>query len=395
MTLYRGLRAVLCAVLAALLLSSAAGAADPFEINVILTLTGGGTFTGVGQQQAIELAEGAINRAGGIGGRPVKFVIADNQTNPQVSIQLMQALIARKVQVVLGPSDTASCNAIAPLVAQNGPVAYCLTASGKPVPGGYVFSTLTSTPDLIAVAIRYFRERGWKRMAYLLQTDASGQDAEQGLLADVALPENKGLEVVDAEHLAPGDISVSAQLARIKAANPQVLLAWVTGTGGGTILRGMHDAGIDMPVLLSPGNMTDAFTKQYGPLLTDTMFLPGMAYYGGTERVDARTRTAMNVFLNAYRGAGAVPNQVAISAWDPALFVVEALRRAGLDAPASKIRDALIDGKDWVGVNGPYDYHAYPNRGIGRGAIVMVRWDTAKGTFVPISALGGAPLNAR
>src|SRR5580658_9904255 len=125
MTRYRGLRTVLCAVLAALLLSSAAGAADPFEINVILT------FTGVGQQQAIELAEGAINRAGGIGGRPVKFVIADNQTNPQVSIQLMQALIARKVQVVLGPSDTASCNAIAPLVAQNGPVAYCLTASGK------------------------------------------------------------------------------------------------------------------------------------------------------------------------------------------------------------------------------------------------------------------------
>jgi hypothetical protein len=148
-------------------------------------------------------------------------------------------------------------------------------------------------------------------------------------------------------------------------------------------------------VLLSPGNMTDAFTRQYGPVLTDTMFLPGMAYYGGTDRVDARTRNAMNVFLTAFRSAGAAPNQVAISAWDPAMFVVEALRRAGLDAPASKVRDALIDGKDWVGVNGAYDYHAYPNRGIGRGAIVMVRWDTAKGTFVPISALGGAPLNAR
>lgn len=394
MKLLRGLKTVLCVAIAVLLLSRAARAADPYEINVILTLTGQGTFTGVGQLQAIQLAEGEINRAGGINGRPIKFVVKDNQTNPQVTIQLMQALMAQKVPVILGPSDTASCNAIMPLVAQSGPVAYCLTAGAKPAPGSYVFSTLTSTPDLIAVAIRYFRERGWKRMAYLLQTDASGQDAETGILADVALPENKGVEIVDAEHFAPGDISVSAQLARIKAANPQVLLAWVTGTGGGTILHGMHDAGIDIPVLLSPGNMTDAFTKQYAPVLTDTMFLPGMAYYGGTANVDARTRSALDLFVATYRAAGAVPNQVAISAWDPTLFVVEALRRAGLDAPASKIRDTLINA-NWVGVNGAYDYHAYPQRGIGRGAIVMVRWDTAKGDFVPISALGGAPLRSK
>jgi branched-chain amino acid transport system substrate-binding protein len=394
MKVLRGLKTVLCVAIAVMLLSSAARAADPYEINVILTLTGGGTFTGVGQLQAIQLAEAQINRAGGINGRPIKFVVKDNQTNPQVTIQLMQALIAQKVPVILGPSDAASCNAIMPLVAQNGPVAYCLTAGAKPTPGGYVFSTLTSTPDLIAVAIRYFRERGWKRMAYLLQTDASGQDAETGILADVALPENKGVEIVDAEHFAPGDISVSAQLARIKAANPQALLAWVTGTGGGTIRHGMHDAGFDIPVLLSPGNMTEAFTKQYGPVLTDTMFLPGMAFYGGTTHVDARTRSALDLFATTYRAAGAAPNQVAISAWDPTLFVVEALRRAGLDAPASKIRDTLINS-NWVGVNGAYDYHAYPQRGIGRGAIVMVRWDTAKGDFIPISALGGAPLSSK
>lgn len=395
MKLYRHIKALLCAACAVVLLSSAAGAADPYEINAILSMTGQGTFVGNGQLQAIQLAEGAINRAGGIGGRPVKFVIHDNQSNPQVAIQLMQTLIAQKVPVVLGPSDTASCNAVMPLVAQSGPVTYCLTAGAKPPAGGYVFSTLTSTPDLIAVAIRYFRDRGWKRMAYLLQTDASGQDAEQGILTDVALPENKGVEIVDAEHFAPSDISVSAQLARIKAANPQVLLAWVTGTGGGTILRGMHDAGIDIPVLLSPGNMTEPFTKQYGAVLTDTMFLPGMAFYGGTAHVDARTRNAMNLFAATFRAAGDVPNQVAISAWDPTMFVVEALRRAGVDAPAGKIRDTLIDGKDWVGVNGVYDYHAYPQRGIGRGAIVMVRWDTAKADFIPISTLGGAPLSAK
>jgi branched-chain amino acid transport system substrate-binding protein len=358
-------------------------------------MTGPGTFVGQGQWQAIQIAETAINKAGGINGRPVKFVLKDDASNPQVDIQLTQALIAAKVPLVIGPSLTASCNAIMPLVANGGPVMYCLTAGAKPTPGGYVFSTLTSTPDLIGVAMRYFRDRGWKKMAYLVTTDASGQDAEAGILQNAALPENKGIEIVDREHFGIADISISAQLARIQAAKPDVLLAWATGTPGGTALRGMHDAGLDIPVLLSPGNMTEPFTKQYGPVLTDVSFLPGMAYYGGTAGVDAKTRAAMNLLVTSFHAAGAVPDQVAISSWDPTMFVVDSLRRVGLDTSATKLRDAMISSKGWVGANGAYDYPQYAQRGIGQGAIVMVRWDTARGDFVPVSKLGGQPLNGR
>ena len=379
------------AVAAAIALPSPAAAADPYEINVILSMTGQGTFVGVGQWQSIQIAESAINRAGGIAGRPVKFVVKDDQSNPQVAIQLTQALIAERAALVIGPSITASCNAIMPLVQRDGPVAYCLTAGAKPAPGGFVFSTLTSTPDLIAVAMRYFRERGWKRLAYLVTTDASGQDAEQGILADAALPENKGIEIVAREHFAPADISVSAQLAKIKGSDPQALLAWVTGTAGGTVLRGMHDAGVSLPVLLSPANMTAAFTKQYGSLLTDTMFLPTMAFYGGSAGLDQRTRNAMNLLATSFRGAAVLPDQVAISAWDPTMLVVEALRRVGLDATSVQVRDALVGSKNWVGVNGAYDFRAFPQRGIGRDAVLVVRWDTARGDFVPTSRLGGMP----
>src|ERR1700735_429470 len=163
MKLFRWIKSVFTALaIVALCLPRAAGAADPYEINVILSMTGPGTFVGQGQWQAIQIAETAINKAGGINGRPVKFVLKDDQSNPQVDIQLTQALIAAKVPIVIGPTITASCNAIMPLVAAAGPVMYCLTAGAKPTPGGYVFSTLTSTPDLIAVSMRYFRERGWK-----------------------------------------------------------------------------------------------------------------------------------------------------------------------------------------------------------------------------------------
>jgi branched-chain amino acid transport system substrate-binding protein len=343
----------------------------------------------------MQIAEGAINKAGGINGRPIKFVMKDDQSNPQNDIQLTQALISAKAQVVIGPTLTASCNAIMPLVAQNGPVMYCLTAGARPEPRGFVFSTLTSTPDLITVAMRFFRERGFKKMAYLVTTDASGQDAEQGILAAAALPENKTIELVAREHFAPADISISAQLSKIKGADPEVVLTWASGTAGGTVLRGLHDAGVNLPTLLSPANMTGPFTKQFGPSMSDTMFLPGMAYYGGTAGVNAKTRSAMNLMTASYKTTTASVDQVAISAWDPTMFVVDTLRKVGLDAPATKIRDAMVSAKGWIGVNGSYDFQAYTQRGIGQDAIVMVRWDAAKNDFVPASRLGGAPLRTR
>ena len=79
------LRRFAAAVLSAaslLLLAPAARAADPYEINVILPLTGSIAFVGTTQLQAIKGVEAYINKTGGIGGRPVSFVIQDDQGDP-------------------------------------------------------------------------------------------------------------------------------------------------------------------------------------------------------------------------------------------------------------------------------------------------------------------------
>jgi branched-chain amino acid transport system substrate-binding protein len=362
------------------------------EIPAILSLSGQGTFVGSGQWQSIQIAESVINRAGGIGGRPVKFTVKDDQTNPQVALQLMQGLIADRVPVVLGPSLAGSCNAISPIVQRTGPVVYCLTAGVKPAAGGFVFSTLPSTPDMIDMAMGYFRNRGWKKVAYLVTTDAGGQDAEQGIIAAAAAADNKGIEIVDREHFAASDLSVAAQLAKIKAAQPEAVVAWVTGTAAGTVLRGVHDAGIDVPIMLSPGNLTPTFMKQYGALLSEKMFLPASAMYGGTSAVGRTTRNAMSAFADAYRVAGLPTDQIAISAWDPTMLLVDTLRKLGPDATPEKVRAYLVGLKGWVGVNGSYDFRAIPQRGVAQEALLVIRWDPARSEFVPSSRLGGKPL---
>ena len=152
------------AVAALLVVAPAARAADPYTINVILPMTGPAAFIGQAQGASLALIEEIVNKQGGINGRPVKFAIRDDQTSPQVAVQLMNGATADRSPVIIGSAMVAACSAMAPL-ARDGPVMYCLSPAMHPSDGSYVFSSGFSTNDLMVVLVRYFRERGWKRIA--------------------------------------------------------------------------------------------------------------------------------------------------------------------------------------------------------------------------------------
>ena len=156
-----------------------AWAADPYEINAVLPLTGGAAFLGTGEQKALQLVEKAANDTGGIEGRPVKFVFQDDQSSPQVGVQLAGDVIAKKPAVMIGSSLVAICRAMGPLM-KDGPVDYCLSPGIHPDPG-YVFTASVSTLDLANALVRYFRMKGWTKIALMFSTDATGQDAENGI----------------------------------------------------------------------------------------------------------------------------------------------------------------------------------------------------------------------
>ena len=60
-----------------------------------------------------------------------------------------------------------------------------------------------------------------------------------------------------------GTMTPLAQMAHIKASNPQVLIAWAAGTPAGTLLHGAYDAGLDVPTLTSPAGklQVETFTE--------------------------------------------------------------------------------------------------------------------------------------
>lgn len=381
---------------APLLLAGVAGlpatAAEPYSIDAILSQTGPASFLGKGEHQALELAEKAVNAKGGIKGRPVKFVFHDDQTNPQVAVQLATQIIAEKPAVILGSSLVATCRAIAPLMT-SGPVDYCFSPGIHPEEGSYVFTASVSTLDLADAIIRYFRMKGWTRVALMFSTDASGQDAEKGIKAILARPENKAMKVVETAHFNTTDVSVAAQIEKMKAANPQCLIAWSTGSPIGTIFRGLVQAGLDVPTATTDGNMTYAQMTQYAAFLPKQLYIPAAQWVVTDRKLLAPAVAEKNAeFYKYYKEAGARPDISSELAWDPAMLVIHALQELGPGASAVQVRDYLEHLKGFAGVNGIYDFTKSAHRGLSVSDAVVTHWSTQAKTWQVVSKPTGVPL---
>jgi branched-chain amino acid transport system substrate-binding protein len=383
-------------VMLALVVALAAGpasvrAADPFEIMTILPTTGGGAFAGKEQARTLGALEEYVNRTGGIRGRPVHFAVYDTQSNVQLAVQFMNEAIARKVPVVVGPSFASECSATMALL-KNGPVAYCLSPGVHPDPGSYMFSSSFSTVDLIAVMVRYMRDRGLKRIGLLTSTDTTGQDGERSVDAALADPANKDLSVVAREKFAPSDITVAAQVARLKVAAPQAVICWTTGTPFGTFLRNWHESGTELPILTTPGNQTYEQMAAYATILPKELLFASGPFAAPDQISDRAMRTSVQTLYDGLARVNARPGFPGQTPWDPGQLVIAALRKLGTDTTATQVRDYIASLRGWVGENGRYDFSAVPQRGLNGSSTVIVRWDPAKDTWVAASKLGGAPV---
>lgn len=375
-----------------LLLPPVALGAEPFEIYAISELTGSASFVGKNEVIALQAFQDRINANGGIDGRPIKFVIKDAASNPQVAVQLTNQLIAQKVNLILGASLAATCSAEQPLL-KSGPLAFCLSNAVIPSPGSYMFAASVTTGNHVAAGIRFARLKGLHRVAAIVTTDTSGQNGEDAIHRTLALPENKAMKLVALEHFNASDLSVTAQLAQIAAAKPDLLVVWTTGIAAGTVLRGLAEAGLEnTPVLISPGNATYAQMAQYASFLPKQLYftLPAPMVQGSIT--DRTTRRLINELQDSMKPLKGQIDISVTAAWDACLIATSALKKLGLDATPDQLRAYVASLRSFDGVAGRYDFVTYPQRGVGEESEYIGRWDRTKGTWTAVSKAGGIPL---
>ena len=192
----------------------------------------------------------------------------------------------------------------------------------------------------------------------------------------------------------PSDVSVAAQIERIKGSNPQAMIAWSTGAPIGTVFKAIRDAGLDIPVATTDGNMTYAQMDQYKAFLPKTLYIPASQWMGAAagRKLPAAMEAAQKAFFAAFKPINVEPDSASTYGWDPTLLILDALEKLGPNATAEQVRQRLAATQGWIGVKGRYDFVAEPQRGLNEDEAVVTLWSPEKHAWVPVSEPRGVPL---
>jgi branched-chain amino acid transport system substrate-binding protein len=369
------------------------GGGSAYTIHAIVSETGSASFLGVEEKAALQALAKHVNATGGIGGKKLSFAISDNQSTASTSVSLASPMLSQSPVILVG-SVTSVDRPVDDLVNSNGPVIYDLSPGDHPKLGGYVYSTSNSTVNQTKAFINFVRSKGWTRVAAITSTDSSGQDGWENIQKAAS---SGAVKVVSHQTFDPSDVSVTTQLSKIKAANPQALFIWTTGTPLTTVLKGMQSLGLSgLPTLTTNGNASFRELSSLSSDLPSQLYFPGAPFMVGPSRLTGQTKTQVQAFDTAIKASGqTAPDEGDALAYDPGLILVSALRKLGTGASAQQIHDYISGLTSFQGIDGTYDFKASQpdNRGLTIKDVYVAQWNKAAQDWTAASGPAGQALS--
>jgi branched-chain amino acid transport system substrate-binding protein len=375
--------------------ASGGSTGSTYTIHAILSVTGRNSFLGVDEKASLEGLQKLVNSTGGIDGHPVNFDVADNQSTAATSVSLASPLLSQ-VPVLLVGSATATDRPVDELETGNGPVIYDLSPGDHPAVGSSVYSASNSTTNQTLAFINFAKAKGWSHVAAITSTDSSGQDGWDNI-SKAAAATDGAVSVANHQTFDPTAVSVTTQLAKIKAANPQAVFIWTTGTPLTTVLAGMQQLGMSsIPVMTSNGNESYKQMQSLGSALPDQLYFPSSQFRLSPGTLTGQAKTLVDQFNATMKAGGqAVPDEGNALVWDPALLVISALRKLGVDATAQQIHQYISSLTNYVGIAGAYNFASKAqadNRGLTIKSVYVTEWNKSKQDWVQASGPSGAAL---
>ncbi len=306
-----------------------------YRIGALNPITGAGAPYGSGMQKMIVAAVEAVNAAGGAGGRMLEVVAEDTQTQPQAAVLAAKKLIeVNKVQAIMGTWASGVSLAVIPLTNEAG--LFLFHTSGAPALSvapanakglGYRFQ---ATNDRFGRAFAALcQKEGFKRPATMAFNNASGIGNTEGFKKAW---EAKGGKVVEAVVYEPNQPSYRAELQKVLAAKPDVI---VTGSYLGDttiILREWFQTGETNKWVIPAWAANPDLVKAVGNEVAEGIFAVDSISNEGSEAFkayDAAYRKAMN--------QGGLANVYGAMTWDMVITLALAMEAAGPGADNAAI----------------------------------------------------------
>jgi branched-chain amino acid transport system substrate-binding protein len=319
-----------------LLLCGAAKAQQPTNIGFISELTGAWSFFGTSCVAGMKLAEADIAASGGALGRPLKFLVVDDQTNPTQAIAASRSLDIQD-QVLLLSGTTSSDVALAMYgYAEQNKVPFIAPVAAFPQltrPGTRY--TFRLEPDAVGwgYAISKFIEqlKPGAKVAVMYSDFALMRAIVAGLKYQAP---RSGLTLTSEVLFPQGASDATVQAAQVRGSNPDFVV--VVGAGGfdNTITNQLLDLGVKTNQIIHPYGITTQILG-WGARSAGSYY--GSFFDKGIENMPDTGKRFIERFQEANgRPPAYVENFCYVTPW----VVKEALEHAG-SVDREKFRDSL------------------------------------------------------
>jgi branched-chain amino acid transport system substrate-binding protein len=374
------------AAIAGAVLSYCSIAAAEINVGVTLSATGPAASLGIPEKNTFELLPKTI------AGEKINWIVLDDASDTTRAVTNTRKLIAEdKVDVIVGSTITPNSLAMIDIAADAETPMISMAASARIVdPANPKTRWVFKTPQndaLMADAIAvHMKANGVKTLGYIGFADAYGD----GWLAEMKRSaQTAGIKLVAEEKYNRSDASVTGQVLKLVAANPDAILIGAAGTPGATPQKELVARNYKGRIYQTHGVANPDFLRVVGKDGNGTLLPIGpMLVYEQLPDSNPIKKVAAE-YITQYEAKYGKGSRTTFGghSYDTYLLlaqaVPEALKKAkpGTKEFRAALRDALetsnVVGTHGVFVMGPQEHNGLDNR-----ARVMVRIDNGQWMLV-------------
>ncbi|HEX9183852.1 MAG TPA: ABC transporter substrate-binding protein [Burkholderiales bacterium] len=361
------------ALLAASALGTGAAQAD-ITVGVTLGATGPGASLGIHYKNAFQLMPKTL------GGQPVKYIILEDGSDATNAGKNARKLITEdKVDVVMGSNGVPSSMQIAQVASETQTPYLCLTPIAvKPDVYKWTFSVPQPTELMMSAVAEHMKANGVKTVGFIGFSDGWGDLMFRATEFHAAA---HGYKVVTNERYARADTSVTGQVLKIMAANPDAVVVGGSGTGGALPHLALVERGYKGRIYHNHGTVNAEFIRVGGKNVEGAIAPTGPLIVPEELPASFPTKAVSLDFTKRYEAQFGAGSRNAFAGYtnDAVMLlgaaIPEAVKKAKPGTPEFRaaLRDALENVKNVVGTHGVYSPTAANHNGLDERARVLVR----------------------
>ncbi|HCI29124.1 MAG TPA: ABC transporter substrate-binding protein [Fervidobacterium sp.] len=326
-----------------------------------------------------------INKRGGVYGRKIELIVADDQLNPAKTVVEVKRLVEQdKVFALVGGLGTYGCLAVMDYVEQNKvPFVYQGSGASQLVlpPKKYIFAVQPDYTLEGALIAKYVAEIAkFKNPAIVYMNNDVGLEGYAAFKQELA--KYKMTPSVEISYN-PADTDYSGLVIRLVDKNPDVVVVYGLLTDTVRWVKTIKDYGLNSKIITTYANADPSFMTLAGKYAEGVIFT-GWVPLATPDRPEfvRDYQRAVSIYQETY--AKEIPSSYAVAGFIAAEVFTEGLVRAGKNLTREGLVKALESFNNWNGILSK-DITWGPNLRRGKSSLYFL---AIKGNqFVPLTDL--------